>query len=386
MKISQKPASNRADIPPFYVMEVMRAAEEREKEGGEVIHLEVGQPATGAPEGVICAVEDALRSQNPLGYTNALGTSGLRTAISDHYTSWYNERVNPENIAITTGASASCVLAFLACFDSGDRVAVASPGYPCYKNILQSFGVDVVDIQVDISTRFQLTPDMLEAHTPLAGVIIASPSNPTGTMLDTKALAEIGSWCQEHNVQLISDEIYHGITYGDRAETAISYAPNAIVINSFSKYFSMTGWRLGWLIAPDELHRAIERLAQNLYISAPTLSQIAGIAAFQCHDELQKNITRYTENRKILLERLPSATIEEIAPADGAFYIWGKVSHIGKSKDLSERWLKELGIAATSGIDFDPIRGNEYIRFSFAGATRDIIEATDRLISWAKNS
>ena len=323
MATMPRPSSQRAEIPPFYVMEVMRAAEEREQAGGDVLHLEVGQPSTGAPEGVVRAAEAALRDDGALGYTSALGTPELRAAIAAHYADWYDLPIDPAQIAVTTGASASCVLAFLACFDVGDRVAVSSPGYPCYKNILSSFGVEVVDVAVDASTRFQLTPERLEEHLPLAGVVVASPSNPTGTMLEAPALAALAGWCAEHDVRLVSDEIYHGITYGQSAQTAIAHVPEAVVINSFSKYFSMTGWRLGWLVVPDELHGAVERLAQNLYISAPTLSQVAGLAAFKCHDELQGNVRRYAANRDILLERLPAATIDDVAPADGAFYIWG---------------------------------------------------------------
>ena len=377
------PSSQRAEIPPFYVMEVMRAAEEREQAGGEVLHLEVGQPSTGAPEGVVRAAEAALRSDGALGYTSALGTPQLRAAIAAHYGDWYDHSIDPARIAVTTGASASCVLAFLACFDAGERVAVSSPGYPCYKNILSSFGVEVVDVPVDAATRFQLTRELLEEHLPLAGIVVASPSNPTGTMLDVPALETLAGWCSENGVRLVSDEIYHGITYGQRPQTAIAYAPNGVVINSFSKYFSMTGWRLGWLVVPEELHGAVERLAQNLYISAPTLSQVAGLAAFECHDELRGNVRRYAENRDILLERLPAATIDDVAPADGAFYIWGRVDHLGDSQALSAQWLDELGIAVTGGIDFDPARGGNYMRFSFAGATADMREATDRLVAWA---
>ncbi len=383
MAAVQQSPSQRADIPPFYVMEVMRAAEEREQAGGDVLHLEVGQPSTGAPQGVVEAAEAALRSGAALGYTSALGTPELRAAIAAHYADWYGLSLEPSQIAVTTGASASCVLAFLACFDVGDRVAVSSPGYPCYKNILASFGIEVVDIPVDASTRFQLTPELLDACQPLAGVVVASPSNPTGTMLEPAMLASLSEWCSAHGVRLISDEIYHGITYGKTAPTAAAHSADAIVMNSFSKYFSMTGWRLGWLLVPDELHGAVERLAQNLYISAPTLSQVAGVAAFDCHEELAENVRRYARNREILLERLPAAGIDDVAPADGAFYIWGRVDHLDDSQTLSAQWLDELGIAVTGGIDFDPDRGGRYMRFSFAGATDEMVEATRRLEQWA---
>lgn len=383
MAAVQWSSSTRADIPPFYVMEVMRAAEEREQAGGEVLHLEVGQPSTGAPAGVVEAATAALRSGGALGYTNALGTPELRAAIAAHYLDWYGADVDPAQIVVTTGASASCVLSFLACFDVGDRVAVSSPGYPCYKNILASFGVEVIDVAVDATTRFQLTPELLEGSGPLAGVVVASPSNPTGTMLTPEGLAALSVWCDEHGARLISDEIYHGITYGQSAATALAHSPHAVVMNSFSKYFSMTGWRLGWLVVPDELCGAVERLAQNLYISAPTLSQVAGLAAFGCHEELQGNVRRYAENREILLERLPAAGIDDVAPADGAFYVWARVDHLGDSQMLSAEWLEDLGIAVTGGIDFDPAGGGRYMRFSFAGATNEIHEATARLEQWA---
>ena len=384
MALMSRRSSNRADIPPFYVMEVMRAAEEREQAGGEVLHLEVGQPSTSAPRGVVKAAEAALRTDGPLGYTNALGTPALRAAIAAHYADWYDVAVDPARVVVTSGASASCVLSFLACFDEGDRVAVSSPGYPCYKNILASFGVDVVDVPLDATTRFQLTPELLEAHAPLAGVVVASPSNPTGTMLDATSLGALSSWCAQNGAQLISDEIYHGITYGQAATTAIASDPDAVVVNSFSKYFSMTGWRLGWLVLPETLLSAVERLAQNLYISAPTLSQLAGVAAFDCHEELVGNVQRYAENREILLERLPAAGIDDVAPADGAFYVWGRVDHLGDSQALSAQWLDELGVAVTGGVDFDPARGRHYMRFSFAGATHEMREATARLEQWAR--
>jgi aspartate/methionine/tyrosine aminotransferase len=376
--------ADRAGIAPFYVMEVMRAAAEREAAGGGVLHLEVGQPSTGAPAGAVVAAQRALRSGAALGYTEALGLPELRSAIAAHYRQAHRLEVDAARVVVTTGASASCVLAFLACFEMGDRVAVASPGYPCYRNILAALGVQVIDVAVDASTRFQPTPDQLEGCTPLSGVVVASPSNPTGTMLDAAALADLAAWCRDHDAWLVSDEIYHGITYRDPAVSAIGHDDGAVVVQSFSKYFSMTGWRLGWLVVPPDLIAPVERLAQNLYISPPTLAQVAGVAAFSCHDELQRNVARYATNRDILLHGLPQAGLAELAPADGAFYVWARVDHLtDDSQDLCRRWLQDLGVAATPGIDFDRSRGGKYVRFSFAGATADMVEAVRRLQAWS---
>jgi aspartate/methionine/tyrosine aminotransferase len=361
-------------------MEVMRAAEERERSGGQVLHLEVGQPSTGAPAGVVAAAHAALDSGAALGYTGALGLAELRAAIAAHHARWYGIDLDPARVVVTTGASASCVLAFLACFDAGDRVAVVAPGYPCYRNMLAAFGVEVVDVEVDATTRFQPTPDLLDAAAPLAGVVVASPSNPTGTMLTAAEMGALAGWCAANDARLVSDEIYHGVTYGAEVPTAVAHDPEAVVVQSFSKYFSMTGWRLGWLLAPESLLGAIERLAQNLYISPPTLSQVAALAAFDCHDELAANVARYAVNRALLLEGLPRAGLTELAPADGAFYVWARTDHLDvDSERLCATWLDEMGVAATPGIDFDPRRGRSWVRFSFAGATADVAEAVRRL-------
>ncbi|MEZ5100136.1 MAG: aminotransferase class I/II-fold pyridoxal phosphate-dependent enzyme [Thermoleophilia bacterium] len=370
----------RAGIPPFYVMEVVRAAEERERAGAEVLHLEVGQPATGAPEGVVAAAQAALASGATLGYTTAFGRWDLREAIARHTADWYGVDVDPRRIAVTTGASASFTLAFLACFDQGARVAVTSPGYPCYRNVLAALGVEAVDVPIDASTGFRLTPELLDAAGPLDGVVVASPSNPTGTMLDAAGLEALAGWCAERGAWLVSDEIYHGISYEQQAPTALAASDDAIVVNSFSKYFSMTGWRLGWLVLPERLIAPVERLGQNLYISAPTLSQVAAVAAFDCHEELRANVERYAANRRVLLDGLPGTGLTDLAPADGAFYVWARSDGLAEdSQELCTRWLNELGVAATPGIDFDPARGRSYVRFSFAGATADMREAVRRL-------
>jgi len=379
-------ASTRAAIDPFHVMEVMRAAEERVASGHEVLHLEVGQPSTGAAVGVLEAAHRAIDS-DVLGYTTAKGIPALRSRISAHYREWYGVDVDAERILVTMGASGGFVLAFLAAFDIGDRVAVPSPGYPCYRNALGALGVVAVDLPVDQSTRFQPTPQALERLLPLDGLVLASPSNPTGTMLGEAELAALVRWCDSNGVRLICDEIYHGITYDQAAPSALEFGDSVLVVNSFSKYFSMTGWRLGWVVAPGDLLVPLERLAQNFTIAAPTLSQMAAVSAFDCHSELELNVSRYAENRRILLEGLPSAGFTDLAPADGAFYVWAKCSHMGiGSEELCRRWLDEIGLAATPGVDFDPARGQGFVRFSFAGSQGDVAEAVIRLKDWVSQN
>ncbi len=377
-------ARRAAAVEPFHVMEMMRAAAEREAAGLEVLHLEVGQPATRAPRTVIEAAHRALDT-DVLGYTVALGIDPLRERIAEHYSEWYDLAVDPVQVVVTQGASGAFALGLLALFDAGDRVAVPSPGYPCYRNILGALGVEAVDVVTEAGTRFQPTPELLEPHLPLAGLVVASPSNPSGTMIDAPELDRLARWCHARGVRLVSDEIYHGITYDPavRVACAAAASPSAVVVNSFSKYFSMTGWRLGWMVLPPDLVEPVERLAQNFTIAPATLSQVAALAAFDAHDELGANVARYAANRTVLLEGLPAAGLDRLAPADGAFYVYAAVDHLtDDAQDLCRRWLDELGIAATPGIDFDPTRGHRYVRFSFAGATADMTEAVTRLASW----
>ena len=380
-KVSQRAQ----DIPPFFVMEVMRAANEREVAKDAVYHMEVGQPGTGAPEGALRAAEAALR-QERLGYTDALGVPKIREAIARRYRDYYGLSVAPERIVATTGSSGAFVLAFLAAFDSGDRVALAAPGYPCYRNILSVLDIEPVLLATELADRFQPTPALLDralADGPLAGLIVASPSNPTGTMLGTDEFRALAAYCDRHGIRLISDEIYHGITYGSDADCALAFTQDAVVINSFSKYFSMTGWRLGWMVMPEDLLRVTENLGQNLYISPPTLSQIAAIAALDCAEELDRNVARYARNRELLLDALPKAGFERIAPADGAFYLYADVSDMTNDSDAFCRAiLAETGVAITPGIDFDPERGNRFVRFSFAGTTEAVAAAAQALRSW----
>jgi aspartate/methionine/tyrosine aminotransferase len=376
--------SRRGEIDPFYVMEVMRAAEQRVAAGGEVLHLEVGQPSTPAPKAVIEAAHRAL-DDGVLGYTTAAGIEPLRIRIASHYFDWYGVEVDPDRVLVTVGASGGFVNAFLAAFDTGDRVVVPSPGYPCYRNALMALGVEVVDLATTEETRFQPSPELLDRLGPVDGLVLASPSNPSGTMLDSARLEAVVEWCTTNGVRLVSDEIYHGITYGEPASTALAYDEKVVVVNSFSKYFSMTGWRLGWAVAPPDLLGSMTRIGQNFTVSAPTLSQVAALVAFDCHPELQANVERYAVNRQVLREGLPTAGLNRLAPADGAFYMYADVSALtDDSQRLCASWLDELGIAATPGIDFDPTRGGQFVRFSFAGSTAEMEEAVDRLRGWAE--
>ena len=372
--------ASRGVIPPFIVMDVMRAANKRAASGKNVLHLEVGQPSTSAPQAVVEAAKQVLET-DLLGYTDALGVPPLRERLASYYQEYYGITVPMDRIAITTGSSGAFMLSFLAAFDHGDKVGLASPSYPAYKNILRALGVEAIDIPVGPDTAFQPTAEILaNFDVKLDGLIVASPSNPTGSMLSAEALEEIVQWCDANGVRLISDEIYHGITYDGKASTALSYGDNAIIINSFSKYFSMTGWRLGWMIVPENMIRAAECLAQNLYISPPTLSQLATISVFECFEELDANVVRYTENRALLLKELPKAGLDQLAPSDGAFYVYADVTRFtNDSQAFCQKVLAETGVAITPGIDFDTERGSQFVRFSFAGATADMAAATERL-------
>jgi len=366
-------------------MDVMRAAEERERAGGKVLHLEVGQPGTKAPAKVIEAARRALDGDR-IGYTNALGMWGLRQAIARHYGDTYDVKVDPEDVVVTTGSSGGFVLSFLAAFDSGDRVALASPGYPAYRNILTGLGVEVVDLPTTLEDNFQPTVARLKAlERDPDGLIVASPSNPAGTMIHPAEFAALIAHCRERGIRLISDEIYHGITYGVPGVTALAHTRDAVVINSFSKYYSMTGWRLGWMVVPCDLHRAVECLAQNLFISPPAISQHAGMAAFDCSEELEANVRHYARNRALLLDKLPKAGFTRLAPAEGAFYIYADVSELTDcATEFCRRMLAEVGVAATPGVDFDPTRGDRFVRFSFAGSEAEVSEAADKLLTWKR--
>ncbi|MFN4088621.1 MAG: pyridoxal phosphate-dependent aminotransferase [Alphaproteobacteria bacterium] len=375
--------SRRSGVDPFIVMEVMRAANARVAQGGDVLHMEVGQPSSGAPRGAVDALKHAL-DQGPLGYTEAMGDLALRRRIARHYADTYGVAVPWERVAVTTGSSAAFLLSFLAAFDPGDRVVLTDPSYPCYRNILGALGVEIVNVPVGADTRFQATPAVLDrVQGDIAGLVVASPSNPTGSMLGAAELAALAGYCDERGIRLVSDEIYHGIVYGEPAATALASTDQAIVINSFSKYFSMTGWRVGWMVLPEAMVGPVERLAQNLFIAPPSLSQVGALAAFDCTAELDANVARYARNRALLLEALPRAGIETFAPPDGAFYLYADIGSLtDDSRAFCARLLAETGVAATPGIDFDAGRGNRFMRFSFAGATEDMAEAARRIARW----
>jgi len=377
--------SKRGSVAPFIVMDVMRAANEREAQGNDVIHLEVGQPSTSAPRPVLEATQKALMSDK-IGYTEALGIPALRERIARYYKEYYNVDLDARRVVVTTGSSTGFLLAFLSSFEQGDKVGLTAPGYPAYRNILQALGFQAIEIPVGPQTGFQPTPQMLdELGMELDGLIVASPGNPTGSMLSRTDLQALCGYCDEKGIRFISDEIYHGITYEERADTAIDFSENVILINSFSKYFSMTGWRLGWMVVPDDMIRAVECLAQNLFISAPTLSQFAGVAAFDCRAELDENVAHYARNREMLLNELPAAGFDKLAPSDGAFYLYADVAHLtNDAEGFCKTILAKTGVATTPGVDFDGARGHHFMRFSYAGAFDDMCEAAKRLKNFLK--
>lgn len=379
--------SLRAGIPPFYVMDVWLAAAERARTHGDLVNLSAGQPSAGAPSAVRDAAVAALQ-QDRLGYTVALGIPELRTAIAGSYEHRHGLAVDPDDVVITTGSSGGFLLAFLACFDAGDRVAIASPGYPCYRNILTALGCEVVEMPCGADTRFQPTVDMLTAlDPPVAGVIVASPANPTGTVIPPDELAAIAGWCASSGVRLISDEVYHGLVYPGAPATSCAWETSreAVVMNSFSKYFAMTGWRLGWMLVPRELRRAVDRLTGNFTICPPVLPQLAAVAAFtpQSIAEAESLLDGYATNRSLLLDGLRAIGIDRLAPADGAFYVYADVSHLTTdSLDLCSKLLDDTGVAIAPGVDFDTVRGGAFVRLSFAGPTADIEEALRRIGGW----
>jgi aspartate/methionine/tyrosine aminotransferase len=379
--------STRSAVPPFMVMDVMAAAARIEAAGGRVLHMEVGQPAAPAPASALAAARAAL-SSGRLGYTETLGLATLRARIARHYRDAYGATIDPARVVVTTGSSAAFVLAFLALFEPGDRVAVALPGYPPYRHILSALGCEPVGIETTATTRWAITPESLLAchrRTPLKGVLVASPANPTGTMMTGQALRELIGAAEDAGIKFISDEIYHGLDYAFAAETAAGMSDEAVIINSFSKYFCMTGWRIGWMVAPEPLVRPIDRLQGNLAISAPALSQIAAEAAFDGRAEMEAVKHGYQENRRILLGGLPKAGFENILPVDGAFYLYADVSRFSNdSFDFAKRMLAETHVAATPGVDFDPVQGGHFMRFCYAGAAADMHEAVERIATWLR--
>ncbi len=378
--------ATRSDVPPFMVMDVIAAATRAEAAGHRIIHMEVGQPAAPAPRTAIEAARRAL--DGPLRYTEALGIASLRARIARHYAESCGIELDPARVIVTTGSSAGFILAFLALFEPGDRVGIANPGYPPYRHILKALGCEPVLIETNAASRWAVTPEaVLAAHrkAPLAGLLVASPANPTGTMMTAQALAALVATAEEAGIAFISDEIYHGLDYAFAAQSALRLSQRALVINSFSKYFCMTGWRIGWMVAPEPLVRPIERLQGNLAISVPTLSQIAAEAAFAGRAEMEAVKHGYEDNRRILLDALPKAGLDRFLPVDGAFYLYADVSRFcDDSLAFATRMLEEAHVAATPGIDFDPVNGRRFLRFCYAGSQDEMREAVARIGRWLR--
>jgi aspartate/methionine/tyrosine aminotransferase len=376
------PASQRSQIEPFHVMEVLKAGAERQRTHGDVLMLCAGQPSTPAPAAVRRAAVRALEAE-VLGYTESTGILPLREAIAAHHRATHDVDVTADDVVVTTGSSGAFSTLFLAAFDVGDTVAMTRPGYPAYRNTLAALGCRVVELDCGPHTRYQPTVEMLEAlPEPPAGLVVASPANPTGTVIDAGELAAIARWCEAHGCLLVSDEIYHGLTYGRRSASAWQTSRSAVVVGSVSKYFSMTGWRLGWALLPRDLRRPVEVLAQNLTICPPAIAQYAAVPAFgaEAQAELEGHVRRYADNRALLLRRLPELGIGSYAPPDGAFYAWCDIGHL---TDDSVAWCRELladtGVALTPGVDFDTVHGGRTVRLSFAGSTAEVDEALDRM-------
>lgn len=377
--------SQRSDVAPFIAMDILAEAARLEATGRRICHLEVGQPSFPAPLAVREAAIAAAEAGR-IGYTEALGMPRLRERIARHYGEWYGVDVPAHRVVVTTGSSAGFLLAFLAAFDRGARVALPQPGYPAYRGIVRSLGLEPVAMPTDEETRWAPTAARLEGlfrQGPLDGILVASPNNPTGVVIEDAVLGELTAACRDEGAVFVSDEIYHGLVFDGRAETALRFSDDAIVINSFSKYFCMTGWRIGWMVVPESLVRPVERLAQSLYISAPYLSQMGALAALDCVGELEAGKLVYARNRDVLAGRLPAMGLSRVVPMDGAFYAYVDTSGLAEdSLDLAHRILREAGVAVTPGLDFDPEFGGRYLRLSFAGATEEIEEAMDHLSDW----
>ncbi len=376
--------SSSVGIDPFVAMEIMKRANKLEKNGRKIFHMELGEPGGGAPLAVIESAKEILLNNNlHLGYTEAIGIPSLRRRISQYYEDYYKVQIDPERIVVTTGSSAGFLLGFLAAFNPGSRIGLTEPGYPAYRNIVKALGMNVVRIPTEASNKYQPDPSLLDRFMPLDGLVVASPANPTGTMLNEQNFRAIVNWAESSKVKIISDEVYHGITYDCHPTTMEQLGSNGIIVNSFSKYFGMTGWRIGWAVVPKDMVIKVERLAQNLFISPPSLSQHIALSAFNCIAELNNRVEQYSTNRDVFLKALPRAGIKKIAPSDGAFYIFADVSSItDDSSKFCERMLDDIGVAATPGIDFDTVRGKRYIRFSIAGSSSMITQAATAMSEW----
>jgi len=374
--------SSRGDVDAFIVMEVMEQARQAEAAGRSIVHMEVGQPGTPAPQVARAALARAME-EGALGYTVAMGLPALRAGIARLYRDWYGLEIAPERVVVTAGSSAAFQIAFTALFEAGDRVAIGDPGYPSYRNILKALSLEPLRIETRPENRYQPVPGDLAGPDAPAGLLVASPANPTGTMLDRAHLAALIEACAARGTAFISDEIYHGISFGQREVSALEISDDVYVINSFSKYFSMTGWRIGWMVVPHDHVRRVERLVQNLAICAPHAGQVVALAALEAQEELQANLAVYAANRALLMDALPRAGFDRIAPPDGAFYIYADVSHMTRdSRALAEEILRDAGVAVTPGLDFDPVRGHLTLRFSYAGSHAQMQEGMARLQAW----
>jgi aspartate/methionine/tyrosine aminotransferase len=379
--------ASRADVPPFHVMDLLALAAARERSHGDLLNLVAGQPSTPAPGPVRAAAKRAL-DEELLGYTVSVGIPELRQAIAGHHGRVHGLTVSADDVVVTTGSSGGFLLAFLAAFEPGDRVALARPGYPCYRNVLTALGCEVVELPSGPGSRFQPTVEMLEAlDRPLQGLVVASPANPTGTMLLPSELEQLARWCEDNEVRLISDEIYHGITYDTthKQASAWEFSREAVVFDSFSKYFSMTGWRIGWMLVPPQLRRAVDVLTGNFSICPPVLAQHAARAAFteESYAECDGHVARYAGNRAVLLDGLRRLGLDRLAPADGAFYVYADIGHLTDDSMIwTRRLLADTGVAVAPGIDFDPVDGGRFVRLSFAGQQAEIEEAVERIGAW----
>ena len=374
-------ASQRSQLPAFLALDVLRSASELQAAGNDIVHLEIGQPSTCAPQQVNQALVDSLSTTSTHGYTLAFGVPALRERIAIHYNEWYGETPETDRVAVTVGSSTAFAIAFLAAFDEGDRIAIPTPGYPAYRNLMMGLGLAPVPVRAGAEQNWKLSLAEMDSWDELPdGLMIASPSNPTGVVMDEVELANICRWCDARDVRLISDEIYHGLTFGVRCDTALNYTKNAIIVNSLSKYFSMTGWRIGWMVLPGDLVSSAEKIAQNLFISAPTPNQIAAISAFDCEAELNGHVCRYAVNRDILLSGLSPCFVGDAAPCRGAFYLYADISALSdNSMEFASELLRSEGVATTPGVDFDPDKGQRYLRLSFAGSEADMHEAVTRI-------
>ncbi|MGB2028297.1 MAG: pyridoxal phosphate-dependent aminotransferase [Candidatus Puniceispirillaceae bacterium] len=375
-------------IPAFLAMDVMNASSQLEAAGADVVHLEVGQPSTPPPDAVNRALVTALSQTSTHGYSLAFGETPLRQRIAAHYNDFYGVNADPARIAITPGSSLGFALAFLAAFDRGDRIALATPGYPAYRNLMLALGIEPMMMPARAEDGWVPNLEALtESGAPMPdGILLASPANPTGVVMSDDEVKGVCEWCDRNGVRLIMDEIYHGLTFGARPATALAFSDSAIIVNSFSKYYCMTGWRVGWAIFPPDLMETVERLAQNLYIGPPRPMQAGAMAAFDDYACLDRHVERYRENRDVLIRDLPEDLLGNLAPSDGAFYLYADISNLGmKSPDsiaLADALLREAHVACTPGVDFDQEQGHAHLRLSFAGSTQDMKEASRRINDW----